>query len=287
MAGGRHRAGGLFGAALLAPGGAWLAALFAAPFAVILVYSFWRVADYNLVPDFTLANYLKFGQSLYRDVTLRTLRVGFVTTAISLVIAYPVAYWLARHVRRFRLTLLMLVVLPLWTSYLVRTFAWLLILGRNGIANSAMQSAGLIDAPLEWILYSDFAVTLALVHIYMPFMVVPLYASLERLDGSLLEAAWDLGAGPVRSFVSVVLPLSLPGAATGCAFVFISAAGAFVTPELLGGTRSVMLGNIIAQQFGVAYEYPLGSALSIGLMAAIVAAVALLLRYGRPRGVVA
>lgn len=168
--------------AFVTPGLAWLIALFLLPMLIIAVYSVWRVADYVIVPDFTLANYRRLTSALYLDVTLRTLRVAIVTTVLSLLIGYPVAYFLAQKVRRFRTVLLMLVIMPLWTSYLVRTFAWMLILGRHGVLNQGLISAGLVEAPLEWLLYSDFAVTLALVHIYMPYMVLPIYAVLEKLD---------------------------------------------------------------------------------------------------------
>lgn len=235
------------------------------------------------MPDFTLVNYRRLLGSLYVDVTLRTLRVAAVTTVLSLLIGYPVSYFLARSVRRFRTALLMLVILPLWTSYLVRTFAWMMILGRNGIVNQTLVGAGMIDEPLEWLLYSDVAVIIALVHIYMPYMVLPIYAVLEKLDGRLLEAARDLGAGPVRVFCTVILPLSLPRIATGAIFVFVPSMGAFVTPELLGGTKGMMLGNIIAQQFGGTFEYPFGSALTMVMIAIVAAMAALGLRFGGGR----
>jgi spermidine/putrescine transport system permease protein len=152
------------------------------------------------------------------------------------------------------------------------------------VANQALLGAGVIDAPLTWLLYSDFAVTIALVHIYLPYLILPLYAVLEKIDASVLEAAWDLGGGRARTFLSVILPLSLPGVATGCLFVLIPSMGAFITPELLGGTRSIMIGSIVAQQFGVAYEYPFGSALALTLMGLILLFSVALLRAGRLRG---
>lgn len=262
----------------------WLVVFFALPMLSMLLYSFWRVADYQIVADFTLRNYQKIGGNLYVNVLLATIRLSIYVTVLSLLIGYPVAYFLARKVRRFKLTLLLLVILPLWTSYLVRTYAWMLILGTQGVVNQALMALGLIEAPLSWLLYSDFAVTIALVHIYMPYVILPLYAVLEKLDPSLLEAAWDLGGGKMQTFLRVILPLSLPGVVSGCLFVFIPSMGAFVTPELLGGTRSIMIGSIIAQQFGVAFEYPFGSALALTLMGIIFAVASLALRYGRPRG---
>ena len=272
------------GTAFLLPPVSWLVAFFVLPMAAIVLYSVWRVVDFNLVPDFTLENYEKLGRSLYLTVLWRTLKISLLVTLISLLAGYPVAYFLARKVRRFRLTLLMLVILPLWTSYLVRTYAWMLILGTNGVVNTAFRELGLIEEPISWLLYSDFAVTLALVHIYIPYLILPLYAVLEKIDGSLLEAARDLGGGRLRTFLHVTLPISLPGVATGCLFVFIPSMGSFVTPELLGGTRSILIGSIIAQQFGVAYDYPLGSAMSLAVMGMILAAASVMLWAGRPKG---
>ncbi len=268
----------------LLPPSLWVGLFFVLPMATIVLLSFWRVVDYDIVADFTLANYERLFRPLYLDVFWRTIKVSLLVTAISLVIGYPVAYYLARKTKRFRITLLVLVILPLWTSYLVRTYAWMLILGTKGAVNQALQSVGLIDEPISWLLYSDFAVTLALVHIYMPYFILPLYSVLEKLDPSLFEAAKDLGGGRWRTFLHVTLPLSLPGVATGCLFVFIPAMGSFVTPELLGGTRSILIGSIVAQQFGVAFEYPLGSAMALAIMGIILLVAVALLRLGRPSG---
>jgi spermidine/putrescine transport system permease protein len=271
-------------AAYLGPPNLWLVVFFVCPLMAVVLYSFWRVADYQIVADFTLRNYQRIGGPLYVGVLLRTVKLSLLVTGISLIVGYPVAYFLARKVKRLKLTLLLLVILPLWTSYLVRTYAWMLILGTQGAANQIMMGLGLIDQPATWLLYSDFAVTIALVHIYMPYLILPLYVVLEKIDPSLLEAAWDLGGGRVRTFLHVILPLSLPGIASGCLFVFIPSIGAFVTPELLGGTRSIMIGSIIAQQFGVAFEYPFGSALALAVMGLIFVTAALTLRYGKPAG---
>lgn len=259
----------------------WLGVFFVLPMVAIVLYGFWRVADYQIIPDFTLANYRRLADGLYFGVFLRTIRISLTVTVLALLIGYPVAYYLARKVRYFKLTLLLLVILPLWTSYLVRSYAWMLILGTQGVVNQALLATHVISAPLSWLLYSDFAVTIALVHIYLPYLILPLYAVLEKIDPSLLEAAWDLGGGRIRTFVSVILPLSLPGVATGCLFVLIPSMGAFITPELLGGTRSIMIGSIIAQQFGVAYEYPFGSALALALMGLILVFAVAILRTGR------
>lgn len=270
--------------AFIGPPALWIGALFILPMATMVALSFWRVVDYNIVADWTLDNYERLIRPLYLGIFWRTIKIALTVTVITLVIGYPVAYFLARKTKRFQLLLLVLVILPLWTSYLVRTYAWMLILGANGAVNQALQALGLTEAPVTWLLYSDFAVTLALVHIYLPFLILPLYAVLEKLDPRLFEAAKDLGGGRWRTFLHVTLPLSLPGVATGCLFVFIPSMGAFVTPELLGGARSIMIGSVVAQQFGVAYDYPLGSAMSLGILAIILVAATLFLRAGRPAG---
>jgi spermidine/putrescine transport system permease protein len=270
--------------AFLGPPSLWIVALFVLPMATMVLLSFWRVVDYHIVADWTLANYERLARPLYIGIFWRTIKIALIVTFLSLIIGYPVAYFLARKTKRFQLILLVLVILPLWTSYLVRTFAWMLILGTNGAVNQALQALGLTDAPVSWLLYSDFAVILALVHIYVPFMVLPLYAVLEKLDPRLLEAARDLGGGRWRTFLHVTVPLSLPGVATGCLFVFIPSMGAFVTPELLGGARSIMIGSIVAQQFGVTFDYPLGSAMSLAILAIILVFATLFLRAGRPAG---
>lgn len=268
----------------LGPPNAWLVLFFVLPMVTMVLYSFWRLVDYEIVAEFTFRNYERLTGDLYVTVFWRTIRISVIVTAISLLIGYPVAYYLARKVRRFRLTLLMLIILPLWTSYLVRTYAWMLLLGTNGVINKALLGIGLVNEPVAWLLYSDFAVIVALAHIYMPYLILPIYAVLEKLDESLFEASKDLGGGRLRTFLHVTLPLSLPGIATGCIFVFIPSMGAFVTPELLGGTRSILVGSIIAQQFGVAYEYPFGSAMALVVMVIILVFAAIALRFGRPRG---
>jgi spermidine/putrescine transport system permease protein len=272
--------------AFLVPPTTWLVFFFVLPMVVMLLFSFRQTVNFKIIPSFTLANYANLLKPLYASTFARTVRISLMVTAISVVLGYPVAYFLARKVHRFRTVLLMLVILPLWTSYLVRTFAWILLLGTNGVINYGLRGLGLIHEPLPWLLYSDFAVTIALVHIYMPFMILPLYAVLEKLDSRLLEAAADLGAGAARTFLHITLPLSLSGLITGCLFVFIPSMGAFVTPELLGGTRSILIGSIIAQQFGVAFEYPFGSAMALALMAMILTVATVALRYSRLRGLV-
>jgi spermidine/putrescine transport system permease protein len=270
---------------LLAPAGLWFALFFALPLATVLVISFWLVVNYQLVPAFSLGSYLKLAQPLYLGIVGRTFAIAVVVTVLSALIGYPVAYFLARKVLRFRVILITLVVLPLWTSYLVRSFAWMLVLGTNGVLNEFLRGIGAIDEPVRWFLYSEFAVIVALVHIYVPFFILPVFAVLDKLDHRLLEASRDLGASRWTTFWTVTLPLSRPGIATGCLLVFIPAAGAYVTPELVGGPNVIMIGSVIAQQFGLVFEYPFGSALALVLMSGILLGALGLLRIGRVAGV--
>jgi spermidine/putrescine transport system permease protein len=251
----------------------------------MLVVSFWLVVNYQLTPRFVFDNYVKLAQPLYLSILVRTFVIAGIVTVLSALIGYPVAYYLARRAKRMRVLLFTLIVLPLWTSYLVRTFAWMLVLGSSGVLNWMLQAIGLTHAPIRWFLYSEFAVIIALVHIYLPFFILPVFAVLEKLDHRLLEASADLGAGPWTTFWKLTLPLSRPGIATGCLLVFIPAAGAYVTPELLGGPNVIMVGSVIAQQFGLVFEYPFGSALALALMAGILAAALGLLRFGQVAGV--
>jgi spermidine/putrescine transport system permease protein len=267
----------------LAPSGAWWLVFFALPIGSVAVVSLWSVASYTLIPGFSLHNYAKAFQPIYLGILLRTLRVAAMVTALAALIGYPVAYFLALRAKRSRVLLLTLIALPLWTSYLVRSFAWMLLLGSSGVVNWALLRLGVVARPVRWLLYSEFAVTVALVHIYIPFFVLPVYAVLEKLDRRLIEASRDLGASPWRTFRSVILPLSRPGIATGCLFVFIPAAGSYVTPELLGGPNAVMLGSVIAEQFGLVFQYPFGAALALVLMGCILAVAAAALRLGQVR----
>jgi spermidine/putrescine transport system permease protein len=269
---------------LLTPATGWFVLFFVLPLVAMAVVSFWLVKNYQLAPEFSLHNYAKLLQPLYLSIIFRTFMIAGIVTILSALIGYPVAYYLARHARRTRILILTLILLPLWTSYLVRSFAWMLVLGANGVLNGFLQSVGLIDQPIRWFLYSEFAVVVALVHIYLPYFILPVFAVLEKLDRRLLEASSDLGAGWWTTFRTVTLPLSRPGISTGCLLVFIPAAGAYVTPELLGGPNVNMIGSVIAQQFGITFDYPFGSALAFALMAGILIVALGFLRIGNVPG---
>lgn len=229
-------------------------------------------------PGLSLQSYARFFDPLYLRILARTVWLAALTTALCAGIGYPVAYAIA-GAGRWKHALLFLVVLPFWTSFLVRTYAIMFLLRDTGLVNSVLLGLGVVDAPLT-LLYTPGAVLAGLVYGYLPFMVLPLYASLEKLDPALLEAAESLGARPAARFFRVTLPLSLPGLVAGGLLVFIPALGAFLTPDLLGGARQVMIGNLIQQQFGGARDWPFGSAASFVLMALVLAVVYVFLRRG-------
>jgi spermidine/putrescine transport system permease protein len=262
---------------LLGPGLLWLVLFFLVPLLIMAVYSLMLPGIYGGVrPGFTLEHYRRFFDPLYLDILRRTLVWSLLATAICLLLGYPVAYVVARA-RRWRSTLLFLVVLPFWTSFLVRTFAMIFLLRDTGLVNTMLLRLGIIDAPLT-LLYTPFSVMAGLVYGFLPFMILPIYASLEKLDPTLLEAAETLGATPVARFFQVTLPLSLPGVIAGCFLVFIPALGSFLTSDLLGGAKQLMIGNLIQNQFSAARNWPFGSAASFVVTAVALIAVVAYLR---------
>ncbi len=261
----------------LVPAWVWLAVLFAAPFAIVLEYSFLTRGVYGGVEQpWTVENYTRLLDPLYFSILLRSFAMALTATALCLVLAFPAALFISRASRRKNLYL-QLVMLPFWTSFLVRTYAWLFLLRDTGLINTALQSLGIIHVPLP-LLYNDGAVLLGLVYGYLPFMVLPIYATLERLDPALVEAAADLGARPLATVLRVVLPLSKPGIVAGAVLVFIPCLGAYLTPDLLGGGRSVLVGNLVQNQFTTARDWPFGAAVSILLMALVTLLVWRILR---------
>jgi len=267
------------GLALAAPALLWLVAFFAVPIGVLLGYSVLERGTYGGVePILTSEQYRRLFDPLYLGILARTVLWSVACTAICLLLGYPVAFVIARA-RRWRRFLLFLVMLPFWTSFLVRMFAMIFLLRDTGLINSALMTIGVIDAPLT-LLYTKFAVMLGLVYGFLPLTILPIYASLERLDDSLLEAAEVLGARPFQRFRRVILPLSLPGVVAGGLLTFIPALGSFVPSDLLGGAKQAMIGNVIQNQFTVARDWPFGAALSFLLMLVVLVPV---LRYLRRR----
>lgn len=261
----------------LLPAWLWMALLFAAPFLIIMAYSFLTRGVYGGVEHpWTAESYQRLVDPLYLEVFLRSFVMAVAATVLCLLFAFPAALFIARAPRHKNLYL-QLVILPFWTSFLVRTYAWMFLLRDTGLINTALLKIGLIHAPLP-LLYNDGAVLLGLVYGYLPFMVLPIYATLERLDPSLPEAAADLGARPLTTVFTVLVPLSRPGIIAGAVLVFIPCLGAYLTPDLLGGGRTVMVGNLVENQFTNARDWPFGSAVSILLMALVTLMLWLFLR---------
>lgn len=254
---------------LAAPLFAWVLAFVVAPTAIMLVYSFCERGTLGgVVFHFTLANYAAVLDATYLRIIVRSIGFAALTTAICLVAGYPVAYFIGRAPARRRTLLLTLVMIPFWTSFLIRTYAWVTILKREGLLNSLLLQYGLVAQPFE-MLYTPGAVILGLVYTFLPFMILPIYTSVEKLDNALIEAAFDLGAGPLRAFSTVIVPLTAPGISGGVLLVFVPALGLYAVNDILGGGRVDMIGNIIENQFkGNARNWPFGAALGIALMGA-------------------
>ena len=265
---------------LILPPAVSLFLFFVVPLILVFVVSFASRGAYGGIQWIgTLANYASIFDPLYLQIFWRSLWMAALTTVVCLVFGFPLAYLIARASRKWQAVLLLLIIIPFWTNFLVRTYAWMFILRTEGLLNTVLMSAGIVDQPLN-LLYTDTAVIIGLVYGYMPFMVLPLFAALERLDPSVIEAAWDLYARPARVFTRVILPLAKPGVIAGCLLVFIPSVGAYVTPDLLGGAKSMMIGNLIQQQYLVVRDWPFGSALSFVLMGAVLLAVRYYLRTG-------
>lgn len=267
-------------ALFLAPAAAVMALLVAAPLMVIVSYSLLTRGAYGGVEwPLTLENWLRLLDPLYLRILIRTLALAGVATGLCLVLGFPLALFIARSGPRKHL-FLHLVVLPFWTSFLVRTYAWMFLLRDTGLINTVLLGLGVIREPLQ-MLYTPGAVLLGLVYGHLPFMILPLYAALERMDRSLLEAAADLGARPWQTVWRVVIPLAAPGIRAGSVLVFIPCLGAYLTPDLLGGSKTVMAGNLIQNQFTNARDWPFGSAASLALMGLILLLLMLWVRRER------
>ncbi len=260
---------------------AWLVVFFLLPFALVLGIAFGTNAPDSAPPvtlGLSLRNFeLLFTDDLYVAAWLSSLRIAAIATAGTLLLGYPMAYAIARATPRRRPLLLMLVILPFWTSFLIRVYAWIGLLADNGLIDQFLRWTGLVENP-GTILGTDWAVQLGIVYAYLPFMVLPLYAALEKLDMSLLEAAADLGARPIAAFLTITLPLSLPGIVAGCLLVFIPAVGEFVIPDLLGGTGTLMIGKVLWDEFFTNADWPLASAVAICLLVLLVGPIALFQR---------
>lgn len=274
----------------------WLLAFFVIPFFIVLKISFswmqpiqpgyaplleWVEETRRLIVTFNLDNYrVLLDDSLYLETFLYSVKVAAVSTFWCLLIGYPMAYAIARSKPSSRNLWLMLIILPFWTSFLLRVYAWVGLLKTNGIINNSLLALGLIDEPLT-LLYTDFAVYIGIIYSYLPFMILPLYANLEKHDLTLLEAAADLGARPFNTFFRITLPLSMPGIVAGCLLVFIPAVGEFVIPSLLGRTDQLMIGTVLSAQFFGARNWPVAGAVAIVLLLVLLLPILLFQRYQR------
>lgn len=257
------------GMTLAAPATLYVGLLVAAPLAILLAYSMWTQTYVSIDRTPTLANYREaFTDPLVRHLMIRSILIAGSVTLVTVATAYPIAYFIAVKARKKTLWLL-LITIPFWSSYLLRVFAWKLILGFNGVMNSALMVTGLIDEPLTFLLYNEFAVVLTLAHAWAPFAILPIYVSLQKIDPSLLEAATDLGDSAAARFFRVTLPLTIPGIIAASLIIFIPTVGDYVTPSLVGGSDGKMIANLIQVQFGAANNWPLGATLSLLAMLAV------------------
>ncbi len=257
------------GYALSAPATAYVGFLVAAPLVILIAYSFWTQTYVTLDKTPTLKNYREaLTDPLVQHLMLRSIWIAGAVTIVTVALAYPIAYFIAMKARKKTIWLL-LITIPFWSSYLLRVFAWKLILGFNGVMNSAFLGLGLIDEPLSFLLYNEFAVVLTLAHAWAPFAILPIYVSLQKIDPSLLEAATDLGNNAFQRFMRVTLPLTIPGIIAACLIIFIPTVGDYVTPALVGGSDGKMIANLIQVQFGAANNWPLGATLSLMAMLSV------------------
>ena len=250
----------------------WVAVFLLAPYALLFCYSFWSVSDAQvIVHSWNLKNYrdlLHVG--MYLETLFRSMWIAARVTLFSLLLGYPLAYFVSFLAGKRKDLLYQLVIIPLWVSYLVRAYAWKTILGSDGVLNTLLQYLHLTQHPLDFLLYSPFAVVLTLTHIYTPFAFLPIYASLEHIPRNLVEASHDLGASPLQTFWRVILPLSIPGVLAGATFAFVLSLGDFLAPLLLGGPSGIMISNIVVSLFGAAYNWPMGAAISFCMMVLVI-----------------
>jgi spermidine/putrescine transport system permease protein len=274
------RSEALRGYALISPTVLIMIVAMCVPFAITIIVSFWTQNGISFDTTWHLNNYGKLAENpIYKTLLIRSLLISASCTFATVLLSYPMAYYVAFHVKRRKLLWLVMMTVPFWTSYLLRVFAWKVILGYNGAINSGLKLMELIDAPLEFLLYSPSAVVITLTHAWAAFAILPMYVSLEKIDRTLLEAATDLGDGPVMRFLRVTLPLSLPGIVAATLIIFIPTVGDFVTPALVGGPDGMMIANLIRTMFGRINDWPLGATLSIAMMITI-ACISIIYTWG-------
>jgi spermidine/putrescine transport system permease protein len=262
-------------AAITVPPLLWVAVFLLVPYALLFCYSFWSVSpSQTIVHSWTLDNYRDlFRVNVYLETLFRSMWIAGRVMVFSLLLGYPLAYYLSFHAEARKDLFYQLVIIPLWVSYLVRAYAWKTILGSDGVLNTLLQYMHLTQHPLDFLLYSPFAVVLTLTHIYTPFAFLPIYASLEHIPRNLVEASHDLGASPYQTFWRVIFPLSIPGVLAGATFAFVLSLGDFLAPLLLGGPSGIMISNIVVSLFGAAYNWPLGAAISLSMLLLVLALI--------------
>lgn len=252
---------------LALPGVGWLVLLMIVPCILIFVYAFFERGVYGGIEyNFNFENFRRVGESVYLSIFLTSSKIAGLATLFAVLIGYPAAYAVALSPARYQTRLLILVMLPFWSNYLIRTYAWIVLLNREGLINRGLEAIGMIDEPLN-ILYNQFAIVTGLVYNYLPFVILAIYSSIQQLNPEMREASADLGAPAWKTFLRVTLPLTLPGVTAGAVFVFVLSIGNFITPDLLGGGRVLMVGNLIYDQFLTARDWPFGAALSMVLIA--------------------
>ncbi len=270
---------GLWG--LLFPAGFWLVVFFLLPLGIILVYSFVERGVYGGIEwIFTWENYTRAFDPLYVKILWRSLGIAFLTTLFCLAGGYPLAYFIAFAPAKWKNLLLILLIIPFWTNFLIRTYAWIVILQDQGLLNSMLLHFGIIREPLN-ILYNIKAVMLGMVYGYLPFMVLPIYASLEKVQISHLEASMDLGANRIKTFWHITIPLTAPGIAAGIVLVFVPTIGEFVIPDILGGAKSILIGNIITNQFLTARDWPFGAAMTFILVMLVLLSLGFFFKFSK------
>lgn len=255
------------------PVGLWLITFFVVPLILVFIFSFLSRGEYgNIQLPFTLDNYKRLMTPMYFEILWKTVLIGILTTVGCLIIGYPFAYFIGRAKKKHRTLLLLLVILPFWTNSLVRTYAWIILLRTEGVINAILLKIGLISAPLE-MLYTDAAVFIGMLYIMLPFMILPIYTSIEKLDMSYIEAANDLGASPYKTFREITLPLTRPGIIAGCMLVFIPTLGYFFISDLMGGSKTMLISNLIKNQFLTARDWPFGSSIAVVLIILMLIAI--------------
>ncbi len=264
----------------------WLVLIVLVPVLLMFIMSFKQKSGYEILNVFTFNNYLEFFKNeTYWKLLLKSFRMAFIVSIVAIISGYPLAYFISRRLRKFRNFFYMLIITPLWVSYLVRIIAWRTILGNRGLINTALLNLGIIKEPLSIFLYNQVSVVITLTYIAIPFVFIPLYTSLEKIPNNIIDAARDLGASEFNTFINVIFPLSLPGLVTGFMLSFIIALGDYIIPAQLGGNTGIMYGNVVWAQFGGAFNWPFGSAL--GFILFFIAAIVLIIAqiFGSKEGI--